>query len=218
MLSHGSGLNRLRLGPLLELLLYKLTLLPRDLTHPTVAIGMCLCAVAGAGVCTTAQASPLGATAAFVQAGSAQETQTLVFGLNWAWPWRGVAPGGGRLSGYWEAAVGRWHGAGQAAQHSSAWVTQLGATAVLRWQPASWGDRWALEAGLGANSLVPIYHSGSKQFGSVLNFGNHLAVLRRWGPSQRHELSVRLEHFSNAGIREPNPGENFLQLRYAQAF
>jgi lipid A 3-O-deacylase len=35
---------------------------------------------------------------------------------------------------------------------------------------------------------------------------------------QHHELSLRLQHFSNADIKRPNPGENFVQLRYAVAF
>jgi hypothetical protein len=29
----------------------------------------------------------------------------------------------------------------------------------------------------------------------------------------RLEVALRVEHFSNAGISHPNPGENFLQLR-----
>jgi hypothetical protein len=39
-----------------------------------------------------------------------------------------------------------------------------------------------------------------------------------WGPRQEHELSLRLQHASNAGVKEPNPGVNFLLLRYAHAF
>jgi hypothetical protein len=31
-------------------------------------------------------------------------------------------------------------------------------------------------------------------------------------------VGLRLSHVSNAGIKEPNPGENFLQLRYARSF
>lgn len=30
--------------------------------------------------------------------------------------------------------------------------------------------------------------------------------------------ALRLQHFSNASIRHPNPGENFVQLRYARRF
>ena len=33
-----------------------------------------------------------------------------------------------------------------------------------------------------------------------------------------HELALRVQHYSNAGIRHPNPGENFVQLRGSFAF
>jgi lipid A 3-O-deacylase len=41
---------------------------------------------------------------------------------------------------------------------------------------------------------------------------------RRHAPGRREaaDLSLRLQHVSNAGIKEPNPGENFVQLRYAR--
>ncbi|RYG65377.1 acyloxyacyl hydrolase, partial [bacterium] len=29
------------------------------------------------------------------------------------------------------------------------------------------------------------------------------------------EIALRIEHFSNASIQKPNPGQNFVQLRYA---
>jgi Lipid A 3-O-deacylase (PagL) len=38
---------------------------------------------------------------------------------------------------------------------------------------------------------------------------------RGFGADGEHELALRLQHFSNGGIRRPNPGETFLQLRYA---
>jgi lipid A 3-O-deacylase len=43
-------------------------------------------------------------------------------------------------------------------------------------------------------------------------------VGRSFGADRRHELSLRVSHFSNCGIETPNPGENFLQLRYATKF
>jgi lipid A 3-O-deacylase len=42
-----------------------------------------------------------------------------------------------------------------------------------------------------------------------------VAIGRRFGASKEHEVMLRLQHFSNAGIKHPNPGEDFLQLRYA---
>ena len=41
---------------------------------------------------------------------------------------------------------------------------------------------------------------------------------RNFGARQEHELVLRVEHFSNAGIKHPNPGENFAQLRYTYRF
>jgi len=31
-------------------------------------------------------------------------------------------------------------------------------------------------------------------------------------------FSLRVQHFSNAGIKEPNPGETFYKVRYAYRF
>ncbi len=51
-----------------------------------------------------------------------------------------------------------------------------------------------------------------------LQLGDHLAAGWQFGPRRDHELTLRIQHFSNAGIRHPNPGENFVQLRYARRF
>ena len=72
--------------------------------------------------------------------------------------------------------------------------------------------------GIGANVIVPIYHSDDKHFSTEFNFGDHLAIGRQFGDHREQEIALRLQHFSNAGIREPNPGENFQQLRYLKRF
>ena len=36
--------------------------------------------------------------------------------------------------------------------------------------------------------------------------------------NDRQEVSLRFQHFSNAGIKEPNPGENFFQVRYSSRY
>ncbi|KDD61989.1 lipid A 3-O-deacylase domain protein [Bordetella bronchiseptica OSU553] len=37
----------------------------------------------------------------------------------------------------------------------------------------------------------------------------------RFGPERAYEVSLRVQHFSNAGIKKPNPGENFMFLRFS---
>ncbi|MCW5632744.1 MAG: acyloxyacyl hydrolase [Rubrivivax sp.] len=155
--------------------------------------------------------------AAFVQAGRARDAHALVFGATWPWSWRREL-WGGELGGYWEASFGRWYAELDDGQRSSNWVTQLGVTPVLRWHPGHAGGsaprRWFVEGGIGANVLLPIYRSRDKRFSTTFNFGDHLGVGWYVGDGEAHELVLRIQHFSNAGIRHPNPGEDFVQLRY----
>jgi len=155
-------------------------------------------------------------TSVFVQAGVAEKANALVLGSTWDWSWRRDT-GWGRFTGYWEVSFGRWASdAGGSSAH--AWVTQLGITPVLRLHPGG-GDRgWYGELGIGANLLLPIYRSEDKRFSTEFNFGDHLAVGHRFGDRGEHDVALRLQHFSNAGIKEPNPGEEFLQLRYSRRF
>ncbi len=189
-------------------------------------VGRALAAIAGASF-ALANAAALAAPAdvrssdllpssVYVQAGVAQEAQMLVVGATWDWRWhRDFAIG--RLSGFWEASFGRWN-SDTGPEGGSAWVTQIGVTPVLRLFPKSWGGRWFVEGGIGGNFLLPIYRSESKRFSTAFNFGDHLAIGRRFGADGSHELALRIQHFSNAGIKKPNPGEDFLQLRYSRRF
>ncbi len=146
----------------------------------------------------------------FVQAGLGdQRTNAYVAGASWYLPWQ-FDFSVGTVSAYVEASVGRWHTQG-ARGGTTAWPTQFGATPVLRLYPSR-APKWFAELGVGPNYIVPIFHSGEKRFSTEFNFGDHAAIGRRFGAS---EVSLRIEHFSNAGIAHPNPGENFLQLRYA---
>lgn len=152
----------------------------------------------------------------FVQLGRAQETRATVFGLVWPWEktWR---MGGGQWSGYWELALGRWSTPGLDGR-DRAWVTQFGITPVFRFRPRAGQSRWFFEAGVGLTVMSPIYRSPSKRFSTAFNFGDHLAIGRNFGEGGQHEVSLRYQHFSNGGVEHPNPGEDFVQLRYATTF
>lgn len=150
----------------------------------------------------------------YLQVGVAEAAQTAVAGLVWERPWRHHIAGG-ELGLYWEVSFGRWRGEREGGGRGNAWVTQLGVTPVVRWQRAGAAPRWFAEAGIGANLLLPVYRSRAKSFSTRFNFGDHVAVGRRFGADGRHELALRFQHFSNAGLRHPNPGENFVQLRWA---
>jgi lipid A 3-O-deacylase len=154
-------------------------------------------------------AQSLAPTGVFVQAGRASETTTLTLGLQWDWKRSWRLGERSRLSGYNEISLGHW----QADNGGSAVVTQIGFTPTFRWWPAGGTNGWFGELGVGLNLLTPIYRTREKSFSTAFNFGDHLAVGYR--PESMHgwEWSLRVQHFSNAGIDHPNPGENFVQLR-----
>lgn len=92
-------------------------------------------------------------------------------------------------------------------------VMQVGAAASLRYPLGGTDGPWFVEGALGATLLEHHYRNGERRFSTKFQFNEQLAFGRAFG-GRRHELSLRLQHFSNGGIREPNPGETLLYLRY----
>jgi lipid A 3-O-deacylase len=155
-------------------------------------------------------------SAAFAQAGSAGQTHQLSAGFVWEWA-RQWALGPVRLSGYHEAAVAMWSYP-DAAGRRTAWLGQVGVTPVLRLRPDDGASPWFAEVGVGLTFTTALYETQRKRFSTSFNFGDHIGVGRNFGVTREHELALRIEHFSNAGIKSPNPGENFVQLRYSYRF
>ena len=65
---------------------------------------------------------------------------------------------------------------------------------------------------------MPVFQSRSRSFSTEFNFQNHLAVGYVLGERGEHDFALRIEHFSNAGIRKPNPGMDFGSFRYTYRF
>ncbi len=186
--------------------------------HPSIgkygAMAMCIIGVVASGIrarpAIAGDSPTLAPASAFVQAGYGdQHTDAYLVGVTWYLPWHFDFPAG-RLAASVEASIGRWHTMSSRGG-TTAWPTQIGATPVLRLYPSP-APQWFVEIGVGPNYIVPLFHSGEKRFSTKFNFGDHFAVGRRFRSS---EISLRFEHFSNAGIDHPNPGEDFVQLRYA---
>jgi hypothetical protein len=94
--------------------------------------------------------------------------------------------------------------------------TQVVLLPTLRVQPAQGRSPWFFELGIGASYMDPLYVTPEKRFSTRFNFYDVLGVGYSLGRDR--ELGLRLNHVSNAGIRNPNPGEEFLQLRFLQRF
>ncbi|NNU42053.1 acyloxyacyl hydrolase [Ramlibacter montanisoli] len=152
--------------------------------------------------------------AVFVQVGIGEHVKSMTIGAVWDWEWK-RSHRAGLLTGYTEISVGQWRVREGGDERYS---TQFGITPALRLYPAGVAYGWFVEGGIGANAISPTYRNGSDRFSSVFNFGDHLGVGRRFGTQGQHEIGLRVQHFSNCGLDTPNPGENFVQLRYTQRF
>lgn len=151
----------------------------------------------------------------YLQGGVGEHVDSANVGLIWELD-RGWTLWGARLTASTEVSIGRWHvkdGGGSASSTN----TQFGFTPTLRL--TSDGALGVFgELGIGVNVIAPIYETDDKRFSTAFNFGDHIGVgMRPWG-AKGAEIALRVQHFSNAGIKHPNPGENFLQLRWSQPF
>ena len=173
------------------------------------------CALAGVPALTHAQPA-LSPSGTFIQFGTIHDTHSATYGLTWDLPARWDFASG-RVTSYLEASVAMWDY--DARGHSgSSRLAQIALVPSLRYRPDGGRSPWFVDAGIGATLMSKVYATQDKQFSTAFNFATHLAVGRSFGERNQHELSIRVEHFSNAGIKHPNPGENFLQIRYAYRF
>lgn len=151
----------------------------------------------------------------FVQAGDGANVKSATVGAIWEGGHLANALGG-EVSYYTEASVGRWWVDGATVTGHSTHA-QFGITPTLRL--AYQGPLgFFLEGGIGANVITPKHSRGERRFSTAFNFGDHLGLGVRPAAWSGLELSVRVQHFSNAGIKHPNPGENFVQLRLSMAY
>lgn len=171
-----------------------------------------LLAVAAAAEPARAE-SPYTPTGAFAQFGASENGESATAGLIWRWSPQWTL-GSGLVTGYWAAAVSGWqYRAADGVGNSH--LAQVSFTPVVRYTPSAGASPWFIEGGIGATYMNKIYRTDGKAFSTRFNFGDQIAVGAVFGPKREYEVSLRFEHFSNAGIKRPNPGENFVQLRLA---
>lgn len=173
------------------------------------------CALAGIAAPARAQSS-FAPSGTFVQLGTIHDTHAATYGLTWDLPARWNFAGG-QVTSYLEASISLWNYDAKDRSGSSR-LAQVALVPSLRYRPDGGRSPWFVDAGIGATLMSRVYATQDRQFSTAFNFATHLAVGRSFGARNRHELSIRVEHFSNAGIKHPNPGENFLQIRYAYRF
>lgn len=171
-----------------------------------------LCLVASAPV----QALDLRPDSASLQAGPGRDgAASVTAGIAWDWGWKRDWAWV-HASGQTELFASAWRAHDFEGGHQ--WFGQAGVLPTLRLRFDEGRSPWFAEAGIGLSWLGRHYITPHKQMGSRFNFIDVVGVGRNFGSDGRHELSLRYTHVSNAGLREPNPGEDFVVLRYARRF
>lgn len=148
--------------------------------------------------------------AVFIEAGVAPSSSySLRLGAQWSWAWQGRF-GNTAATGFTEVFVSHWNARDK--------VTQVGVLPMVRLRPENGQSPWFMEGGIGITLTDSLYRNHGKEFSTRFNFVDVIGVGRSLDAERRREVSLRVAHVSNGNIKKPNPGENFLQLRYAVAF
>jgi lipid A 3-O-deacylase len=152
---------------------------------------------------------------ASVEVGTSPKQRMVRVGLQKDWEQRWFASNGRHLSGYWEATASLWrlesyrNVPGQKKN-----IGVIGFTPVLRYQNDSKLGLYG-EAGIGVNLFSSLYKNGDKELSTAFQFGDHVGVgytTAKW------DLGLRYQHYSNASIKSPNGGANWIIVKAAYRF
>ena len=139
-------------------------------------------------------------SASFEAGRGSGRTNMLRAGLQWQGHDRWFEHSSWHIAHYMELSLGGWHNG-----HDT--VYDLGVTPVFRFQRTSGGY---FEAAIGFHAVSRLEFENNRETSTKFQFGDHLGAGIVRG---RYDFGLRLQHLSNGGIRNPNPGINFLILR-----
>lgn len=132
------------------------------------------------------------------------------------WETRWFQSNGTHLSGYWEGSVGYWRQnqyRNISGLEKGLW--DVGFTPVFRFQNDNKKGIY-YEAGIGVHLLSSLYKNDGKELSTAFQFGDHIGI--GYVMQNNWEVALKLQHFSNASIKRPNGGANFLELKAAYHF
>jgi len=92
-------------------------------------------------------------------------------------------------------------------------LRHVGITPFVRW----WFTQYTgAELGIGANIFSGV-HLGDKVISTSFQFGDSIGLFHRL-QGTAWLFGLRYTHYSNGGIKEPNPGQDYVQLRIGYVF
>jgi hypothetical protein len=160
-------------------------------------------------------AEPLADSAA-VEIGSGAKVQLIRFSAQKDWQKSWFASKDYHLSGYWDLNLAQWRGnAHQNVSGQKQNITVVGLTPVFRYERLD-KRGWFAEAGIGAAFFSELYNNDDNRLSTSFEFADHLGA--GYVLDNKWELSARLQHYSNGGIKQPNSGVNLFLVKAAYRF
>jgi lipid A 3-O-deacylase len=136
--------------------------------------------------------------------GAGQQARFARVGMQSNWDQRWWQSNGKHLDAYWDMTLAQWREMRFKGQHDTRQsLTDIGLTPVLRYQADSKKGLYA-ELGIGLHLLSDLYDNDGRRFSTRMQFGDHIGI--GYVTQNRLTISLQLQHFSNGGIKRPNPG------------
>ena len=171
-----------------------------------------------AGIATIAfQSTSYAVDGVSVEYGTGNSTQLVRLGAQWNWGnnWKWFQSNGTHLGGYWDLSLANWRMNHYNNTNDSGNLVDIGLTPVFRYQRDD-GKGFYGEAGIGVHLFSKLYRNNDKVLSTAFQFGDHIGA--GYVFNNGLDLGIRLQHFSNGGIKQPNGGVNFAVARVAYKF
>jgi hypothetical protein len=168
------------------------------------------------GACAAAQSPAPFDLSAAAAAGSRGQVRKVELDLGWTQEqalWQGRI---WRLRLRHEIALGEWR------VPDARNITEVGYSPVLRLEKPEEGPDGSVffvEGSIGARLLSHTRLAPKIPLSTAFQFADMIGLGLQWGRgADAQTVGLRLQHQSNADIKKPNPGINFLMLYYRRAF
>jgi lipid A 3-O-deacylase len=144
--------------------------------------------------------------------GHGNHTEMVAVSLTREWSEPIYNLGSWTIGGYWDLGASFWNPHSNDGGNNQ--VSDLAFTPVFRiTQKVRSGIAPFAEAAVGASVMSTHNIWRGHNMSSNFQFADHVAAGVSLGDKLQWDVAARLQHFSNGGISNPNPGINFFQLR-----
>jgi lipid A 3-O-deacylase len=171
--------------------------------------------VIGAGLAAMHSAS-YAVDSASLEFANGNRTQMVRVATQWKWARHWNFSNGAHVGGYWDLSLAQWRGNRfQNMPGRKQDITSIGITPVFRLQNETLKGFYG-EAGIGAHYLSALYNNNDSRLSTRFQFGDHIGV--GYVFENNLDLGLKIQHFSNGGIKNPNSGVNFAVVRVSYPF